>query len=126
MDIKELLPKDTEGRLRIIQETVPGRQITLAHVITSPKPIVYRKLGLNPDIDFDRSAIGIITVTPSESAVIGADIAIKSGDVYLGFVDRFSGTLIVTGTVSETEAALKAILDYVEEKMLLFIISRMI
>ena len=54
MDIKELLPKDTEGRLRIIQETVPGRQITLAHVITSPKPIVYRKLGLNPDIDFDR------------------------------------------------------------------------
>ena len=65
MDIKELLPKDTEGRLRIIQETVPGRQITLAHVITSPKPIVYRKLGLNPDIDFDRSAIGIITVTPS-------------------------------------------------------------
>ena len=73
MDIKELLPKDTEGRLRIIQETVPGRQITLAHVITSPKPIVYRKLGLNPDIDFDRSAIGIITVTPSESAVIGAD-----------------------------------------------------
>ena len=74
MDIKELLPKDTEGRLRIIQETVPGRQITLAHVITSPKPIVYRKLGLNPDIDFERSAIGIITVTPSESAVIGADI----------------------------------------------------
>ena len=73
MDIKELLPKDTEGRLRIIQETVPGRQITLAHVITSPKPIVYRKLGLNPDIDFDRSAIGIITVTPSESAVIGAE-----------------------------------------------------
>ena len=56
---------------------MPGRQITLAHVITSPKPIVYRKLGLNPDIDFDRSAIGIITVTPSESAVIGADIAIK-------------------------------------------------
>ena len=114
MDIKELLPKDTEGRLRIIQETVPGRQITLAHVITSPKPIVYRKLGLNPDIDFDRSAIGIITVTPSESAVIGADIAIKSGDVYLGFVDRFSGTLIVTGTVSEVEAALSALMDYAE------------
>ena len=62
MDIRDLLPKDAEGRLRIIQETVPGRQITLAHVVTSPKPIVYRKLGLNPDIDFERSAIGIITV----------------------------------------------------------------
>ena len=62
MDIRDLLPKDAEGRLRIIQETVPGRQITLAHVVTSPKPIVYRKLGLNPDIDFERSAIGIITL----------------------------------------------------------------
>ena len=27
MDIKELLPKDTEGRLRIIQETVPGDRL---------------------------------------------------------------------------------------------------
>ena len=87
MDIKELLPKDTEGRLRIIQETVPGRQITLAHVITSPKPIVYRKLGLNPDIDFDRSAIGIITVTPSESAVIGADIAMNEMEAVFFFRD---------------------------------------
>ena len=113
MDIKELLPKDTEGRLRIIQETVPGRQITLAHVITSPKPIVYRKLGLNPDIDFDRSAIGIITVTPSESAVIGADIAIKSGDVYLGFVDR----LILTGRISAVESAVKAVIHYFQNDL---------
>ena len=113
MDIKELLPKDTEGRLRIIQETVPGRQITLAHVITSPKPIVYRKLGLNPDIDFDRSAIGIITVTPSESAVIGADIAIKSGDVYLGF----SGTLILTGRISAVESAVKAVIHYFQNDL---------
>ena len=111
MDIKELLPKDTEGRLRIIQETVPGRQITLAHVITSPK------LGLNPDIDFDRSAIGIITVTPSESAVIGADIAIKSGDVYLGFVDRFSGTLILTGRISAVESAVKAVIHYFQNDL---------
>ena len=109
MDIKELLPKDTEGRLRIIQETVPGRQITLAHVITSPKPIVYRKLGLNPDIDFDRSAIGIITVTP--------DIAIKSGDVYLGFVDRFSGTLILTGRISAVESAVKAVIHYFQNDL---------
>ena len=89
---------------------MPGRQITLAHVITSPKPIVYRKLGLNPDIDFDRSAIGIITVTPSESAVIGADIAIKSGDVYLGFVDRFSG-------ISAVESAVKAVIHYFQNDL---------
>lgn len=28
MDIRDLLPQDTEGRLRIIQETVPGKQIS--------------------------------------------------------------------------------------------------
>ena len=49
--------------------------------------------------------------------MIAADIAVKAAGVSLGFVDRFSGTLIVTGTISETEAALTAILEYVEEKM---------
>jgi ethanolamine utilization protein EutS len=42
-----------------------------------------------------------------------ADIALKSSGVELGFVDRFSGSLIITGTVSEVEAAVSAILDYV-------------
>ena len=77
MDIKDLLPKDTEGRLRIIQELVPGKQITLAHIIGGPRPVVYKKLGLNPDIDYDSSAIGIINMSPPESAVIAGDIAIK-------------------------------------------------
>lgn len=112
MDIRDLLPEDAEGRLRIIQETVPGKQITLAHVVSSPKPIVYRKLGLNPNIDFERAAIGIITMTPSESAIIASDIAIKTADVYLGFVDRFSGTLIITGRIASVEASLQAILQY--------------
>jgi ethanolamine utilization protein EutS len=42
---------------------------------------------------------------------------VKAAGVELGFVDRFSGTLIVTGTVSETEASLRAILTYTGEKM---------
>ena len=46
-----------------------------------------------------------------------ADIAIKSSGVELGFVDRFSGSLIITGTVSEVEASVGAILDYVSEKL---------
>ena len=52
-DITDLLPSDEKGRLRIIQETVPGNQISLAHVIGSPQPILYQKLGLNPDIDYE-------------------------------------------------------------------------
>ena len=115
MDIQDLLTN--EGKVRIIQELVPGKQITIAHLIANPDNELYEKLGLNPNIDYSKSAIGIVTISPAETAVISADIAVKSAGVELGFVDRFSGTLIVTGTVSETEAALKAILDYVEEKM---------
>lgn len=115
MDIQDLLTN--EGKVRIIQELVPGKQITIAHLIANPDNELYEKLGLNPNIDYSKSAIGIVTISPAEAAVIAADIAVKSAGVELGFVDRFSGTLIVTGTVSETEAALKAILDYVEEKM---------
>ena len=29
-----------ENGMRIIQETVPGRQVTLAHIIASPDPIL--------------------------------------------------------------------------------------
>lgn len=63
--------------MRIIQETVPGKQITMAHVIASPDSIIYKKLGLDPKIDYNRAAIGILTVTPSETSIIAADIAIK-------------------------------------------------
>ena len=92
-DIKDLQqmfptdPQDAEGKMRIIQELVPGKQITLAHVIGGPRPIVYKKLGLNPDVDYGNSAIGILNMSPPESAVIASDISIKTGDVYLGFVD---------------------------------------
>ena len=116
-DITDLLPSDEKGRLRIIQETVPGNQISLAHVIGSPQPILYQKLGLNPDIDYEGAAIGIMTLCPSETAVIGADIATKSGDIYLGFVDRFAGTLILTGAMSEVENAIQEILDYFEREL---------
>ena len=116
LDIKDLIP-DNEGKLRIIQELVPGKQVTLAHVIASPDPIMYQKLGLNPDIDFSGSAIGILTVSPAETAIIAADIATKSGNIDLSFVDRFSGTLIITGLISDVESALKAICDYVSERL---------
>ena len=117
MDIRDLLPQDTEGRLRIIQETVPGKQISLAHIIGGPKPIVYKKLGLNPDIDYGSSAIGILNMTPPESTVIASDIATKEGDIYLGFVDRFSGTLIITGMLSEVESAMTEIVRYFKDDL---------
>ena len=106
-----------QDKARIIQEIVPGKQITLAHIIASPDKVLYEKLGLDPKLDYEKAAIGITTVTPSETAIIMADIAMKSSGIKLGFVDRFSGSLIVTGTVSEVEASMQAISDYVTNKL---------
>ena len=108
-----MLKPGADNKLRIIQELVPGRQITLAHIIASPDEIVYKKLGLNPDIDYNKAAIGILTVSPAETAVIAADVALKHANIDLGFVDRFSGTIIVTGLVSDTETAIRAAVDYI-------------
>lgn len=107
----------TEGKTRIVQELVPGKQVTIAHVIANPDEILYSKLGLNPELDYAKAAIGILTVSPAETAVIAADLALKAAGVDLSFVDRFSGTLIVTGSLSEVEASMKNILSYLDEKM---------
>ena len=112
-DLQQMLPtdpQDAEGKMRIIQELVPGKQITLAHVIGGPRPIVYKKLGLNPDVDYGNSAIGILNMSPPESAVIASD-------VYLGFVDRFSGTLIITGLLSEVNSAVNEIVRYFRDDL---------
>ena len=108
---------DNSDKQRIIQELVPGKQITLAHIIAAPDEILYKKLGLDPKVDYRNAAIGILTVSPAETAVIAADIAMKASNVELGFVDRFSGTLIVTGMVADTEAAINAVVDYVKNKL---------
>lgn len=102
-------------KMRIIQEIVPGKQITLLHIIANPDEILYKKLGLDPAVDYSKSAIGIVTMSPSETVIIAGDIAIKSSGAELGFVDRFSGTLIVTGSVSEVEASLRSIAEYASE-----------
>ena len=108
---------DIKDKMRIIQELVPGKQITLAHIIANPDKILYRKLGLDPAIDYSKAAIGIVTMSPAETAIIAADIAMKASGAEIGFVDRFSGTLIVTGTVSEVDASLKALCDYAQETL---------
>ena len=103
------------GKTRIIQELVPGKQITLAHVIANPDPVLYIKLGLDPAGDYQTTAIGIVTVSPAETAIIAGDIATKASGAQLGFVDRFSGTLIVTGSVSQVEEAVTAVVTYATE-----------
>ena len=77
------LPPSQEGKMRIVQELVPGKQVTLAHIIASPDPIVYKKLGLDPAIDYQRTAIGILSMSPAEIAGIAGDLAVKKADIEL-------------------------------------------
>lgn len=92
-----------EEKQRIIQEFVPGKQVTMAHLIANPEANLYKKLGV---ISERRGALGILTITPSEAAIIGADIATKAADVDIIFVDRFSGTLVICGSISSVDEAL--------------------
>ena len=102
-----------EAKERIIQEFVPGKQVTLAHVIASPDKDLYGKLGL---IDAE-GAIGIMTITPSEGAMIAADIASKSSDIKVGFVDRFNGSLVITGDVAAVEVAIRDVMAVLCDRM---------
>ncbi|MCL2171214.1 MAG: BMC domain-containing protein [Defluviitaleaceae bacterium] len=105
-----------ESKQRIIQELVPGKQITLAHIIANPDAALLAGLSAGGDGGGNR-AIGVFTITPPEGAIIIADIAIKSAGVRLLSIEHHNGSLLISGSVSEVEAAAAAILDYVNEKL---------
>lgn len=104
----------SEKKDRMIQEYVPGRQITLAHIISNPEPDLCKKLGVLAN---ERNALAILTITPSEAAIIAADIATKSAGVSIVFIDRFSGSLLLLGDTASCESATKAIIDFICKQM---------
>jgi ethanolamine utilization protein EutS len=97
---------------RVIQEYVPGKQLTLAHVIANPDPVLYAKLGIE-----EANALGILTLTPTETAIIAADIATKASGVNIGYLDRFTGSLVIVGEVSAVEMAIAAVNSFLQEKL---------
>ena len=56
-------PARAQGVSRVIEESVPGKQVTIAHVIASPMSDIYERLGID-----DKGAIGILTLSPYETA----------------------------------------------------------
>ena len=99
----------TEGIMpagRVIEESVPGKQVTIAHVIASPVPEIYECLGIE-----GRGAIGILTLSPFETAMIAADIAAKASDVEIGFLDRFTGSVVISGDVESVDTAHRDVTD---------------
>jgi ethanolamine utilization protein EutS len=96
---------------RIIQEYVPGKQITVAHVIAKPDAELYQKIGIAQS---GNEAFGILSITPSEASIIVVDIATKAAEIEIGFVDRFSGAVVIIGDVSSVKIALENILEIME------------
>lgn len=93
-----------QATTRVIHEYVPGRQVTIAHIIANPDESLCRHVGLDGEVN----AIGVLTLTPGEGAIIAGDIALKAADVKVGFLDRFSGTLVLTGKLTSVEVAVRA------------------
>ena len=101
------MAEEFHEKQRIIQEFVPGKQVTLAHVISNPDESLDKKMGV---IGETSGALGIMTITPSEGAIIGADVASKAANINVVFVDRFNGSLVVNGDVASVEEAIRDVL----------------
>lgn len=106
-------------KLRITRLRVPGKEVCLAHVISSSQTCVYHNLGLHIGVhegeDHTGESIGLIRFTPWEAVVVAADVAMKSADVQIGFMDRFCGSLILTGGLSEVQTAVEEVVKFFKE-----------
>ena len=49
--------------------------------------------------------------------MIASDIAIKSADVYLGFADRFTGTMIISGEIADVTTAITQVVEFFRDTL---------
>ena len=94
--------EELKGReLRTVRVRVVGKELSLAQLIGVTDRRVYENLGLHIGThlgeDHTGQSIGLLHLTPWEATVVAADVAMKSGNVELGFLDRFSGAVILLG-----------------------------
>ena len=110
-----------DKKLRITRLRIPGKEVCLAHVISVSQPCVYQNLGLHIGVhegeDHTGESIGLIRFTPWEAVVVAADVAMKSADVQIGFMNRFCGSLILTGGLSEVQTAVAEVVRFFREEL---------
>jgi len=108
-------------RLRMTRLRVPGKEVCLAHVINPSDPCIYQNLGLHIGVhegeDHTGESIGMIRFTPWEAVVVAADVAMKSADVEIGFMDRFCGSLILLGGLTEVQTAVEEVVRFFGEEL---------
>lgn len=114
---EELIGRD----LRLTRVRVPGKEVSFAHVITPSDDTVYRNLGLHIGThegeDHTGESIGLIRFTPWEAVVVAADCAMKAANIEIGFMDRFCGSLIITGKLAEVETAVSEVVRFFREDL---------
>ncbi len=108
-------------RLRMTRVRVPGKEVCLAHVLSPSETCIYQNLALHIGVhegeDHTGESIGLIRFTPWEAVVAAADIAVKSADVQVGFMDRFCGSLILTGGLSQVQIAVEEVVRFFGEEL---------
>lgn len=108
-------------QLRIVRIRVPGCEVMFSHIIGTSRPEIYRNLGLHIGVhlgeDHTGETLGLMQFTPWESVVIAADIAVKAADVQIGFMDRFNGSLILTGERENVRTAMVEIRKFYYEEL---------
>ena len=106
-------------KLRMTRVRVPGKEVCLAHVLNPSQACIYQNLGLHIGVhegeDHTGDAVGMIRFTPWEAVVVAADVAMKSADVQIGFMDRFCGSLILTGGLTEVQTAVEEVVRFFSE-----------
>jgi ethanolamine utilization protein EutS len=100
---------------------VPGKEVCLAHIITPSDTRIYQNLALHIGVhegeDHTGESIGMIRFTPWEAVVVAADVAVKSAHVQIGFMDRFCGSLIITGGLAEVQTAVEEVVRFFGETL---------
>ncbi len=108
-------------KLRLTRVRVPGKEVCMAHVISPSQACIYQNLALHIGVheceDHTGESIGLIRFTPWEAVVPAADFAVKSADVQIGFMDRFCGSLILTGGLSQVQTAVEAVVRFFGEEL---------
>jgi len=114
--------ENLKGRtLRMTRVRVPGKEVCLAHVINPTDKSIYQNLGLHIGVhegeDHTGEAIGMVRFTPWEAVVVAADVALKAAHVDIGFMDRFCGSLILTGGLTEVTTAVEEVVRFFDEEL---------
>ena len=108
-------------KLRTVRVRVPGKEVCLAHIINPPDERIYQNLALHIGVhegeDHTGETLGLVRFTPWEAVVVGADVAMKSADVQVCFMDRFCGSLILSGKLTDVQTAVESVVKFFDEEL---------